>query len=210
MAQSITTPAEWRRRAGAAGDAAGPLPEPAGELGRLARDGLAALDSAEDALVVEAAARCRAIVFDQAHDRPGVRIGDDDYVLAHAGPQRFDALGDGALFLARAFEASGDDDDLAAAIELHDLTAALGDAVWDSPRNATVGLAAAVLYEVTGEPAFLATAERIADMLCETQAPDGTWLGDPAVTALAARALAESADAVEARAPLEALEELND
>ena len=209
MTQPVTGPAEWRRRASRAPllvDAADAAePPPAGDLGRLARDGRAALER-DDAAAADLAAGCRRIVWDQGHDRPGVRIGDgpDDFVLAHAGPQRFDALGDAAVFLARSFEATGADDDLAAAIEVHDLTAALGDDVWDSPANASVGLAAAVLYEATGEEAFLATAERIADMLCETQRPDGTWPGGPGVTMLAARVLAESADAVEARQPLEA------
>jgi len=204
MSQSITNPAEWRRRAArvdAAVDVAGP--PPAGDLGRLAAEGLAALERGDDAAVADRAERCRAFVWDQDHDRPGVRIGPDEFVLAHAGPQRFDALGDATLLLARAFETLGDEDDLLAAVELHDLTAALGDAVWDAPANASVGLAAAVLYEATGEAAFLATAERIADRLCETQQPDGAWPGEPWDTEAARRALVEAADAVEARAPLE-------
>jgi hypothetical protein len=204
MAHPVTTPTEWRRRAALA-DAAGAVdpPPPAGDLGRVAAEGLSAWDGGDDAALAELARQCRAFVWDQDHDRPGVRIGADEYVLAHAGPQRFDALGDATLLLARAFETLGDEDDLLAAVELHDLTAALGEAVWDSPANASVGRAAAALYEVTGEPAFLATCERVADMLCETQRPDGTWPGERWVTAAAARALAESADAVEARAPLE-------
>src|SRR5258708_7464686 len=58
--------------------------------------------------------------------------------------------------------------------------------------------AGAVLREITGEFAFLATAERGADVVCEMQAPDGSW-GDPGETALIARLLEEMADAVEAR-----------
>jgi hypothetical protein len=208
MAQPVTTPADWRRRAALA-DAAGDVDPPpaAGELGRWAREGLAALKAGDDAGAAHAAERCRAIVWDQAHDRPGLRIGPDQFVLAHAGPQRFDALGDAAAFLARSFEERGDDDDLAAAVELHDLTVALGDEVWTSPANASVGLAAAVLYEITGEHAFLATAERVADMLCEAQGPDGSWGRGAWVDRQAAAALAGSADAVEARAPLEEGEE---
>jgi hypothetical protein len=204
MAQPVTTPADWRRRAALA-DAAGDVDPPpaAGELGRWARSGLAALEAGDDDAAADAAARCRAVVWDQDHDRPGVRIGPDEFVLAHAGPQRFDALGDAAVFLARSFEERGDDDDLAAAVELHDLTAALGDDVWTSPANASVGLAAAVLYEITGEHAFLATAERVADMLCEAQGPDGSWALGPWVDQQAAAALTGSADGVEARAPLE-------
>ncbi|HEV7888670.1 MAG TPA: hypothetical protein VGO92_14020 [Acidimicrobiales bacterium] len=205
MAQPVTTPPEWRRRAEQARSwvpAAAPADQPAAddtELGRLAAEGLAALDVDDAAVAADRAARCRAMVWDQPGDVAGVRIGPDQFVFAHAGRQPFNVLGTAALFLVRSFEAAGDDDDLAAAAELHDLTAALGDDVWEWPENAPVGLGAAVLYEATGELAFLATAERIADMLCETQSGDGSWSGDPALTALAGRVLAESADAVEAR-----------
>ncbi|HZQ28002.1 MAG TPA: hypothetical protein VFA94_09920, partial [Acidimicrobiales bacterium] len=145
----------------------------------------------------------RTIVWDQPDDVPGVRIGSDQFVMAHAGKQPFDALGWGALFLARSFEITGAEDDLDAAVELHDLTVALGDAVWQYPDNAPVGRAAAALYALTGEQAFLATAERIADLLCETQAADGSWGGDPELTAEATRTLEETADAVAERAPVE-------
>jgi hypothetical protein len=44
----------------------------------------------------------------------------------------------------------------------------------------------------------------MADVLCETQAPSGSWGdGDGVLTALAAAALVAMADAVEARAELE-------
>src|SRR5437773_142395 len=118
----------------------------------------------------------------------------------HAAEQPYGDLGAGVTFLARSFEETGDDDDLDAALELHDLVVALGDGVW-LPANALVGWGGAVLYRVTGEDAFLATAERMADLLCETQLPDGTW-GDDDLTAGAAAALTEMADAVEARQAL--------
>ena len=59
-----------------------------------------------------------------------------------------------------------------------------------------------MLYRVTGEEAFLATTERMADLLCESQLPDGRW-GDDELTAGAGAALAEMADAVEARRAVE-------
>ncbi|MDQ3758276.1 MAG: glycoside hydrolase family 127 protein, partial [Actinomycetota bacterium] len=123
-------------------------------------------------------------------------------VRAHAGPQPFDVLGLAVGFLARAFELWGDDADLDAAVELHDLVVALGDDVWDGPEAWRVGWGAALLYAVTGDEAFLATTERVADLLCETQLPDGTW-GSPEATAEAALVLREMADAVESRAGIE-------
>ena len=90
-----------------------------------------------------------------------------------------------------------------AAVELHDVVVALGEEVWE-PRNVLVGWAGAVLYRVTGEDAFLATAERMADVLCEAQSPDGSWAGDDVLTALVAAALAAMADAVESRREVEA------
>jgi hypothetical protein len=122
-------------------------------------------------------------------------------VAAHAGPQPFSVLGVAVGFLGRCFEAGGDDADLDAAVELHDLTVALGDSVWVGPESWRVGWGAAVLYGVTGDEAFLATAERVADGMCETQAPDGWW-GSAAATAEAAFVLAEIAEAVESRAAL--------
>jgi hypothetical protein len=185
MGQSVTTPEEWRRRAG---DAPPPRPGPqATELGSLAAAGWEALD--QDRPAADVAARIRAIAWDQPDDVPGVRIGPDQFVYAHAGRQPFDVLGWAIAFLALHFEAAGEDDDLAAAIELHDLAVAMGNDLWDWPEHAPVALGAAVLYEVTGEDAFLATVERMADMLCET--------GD--LTPLSAGILAESADRVQAR-----------
>jgi hypothetical protein len=207
--QTLTTPPEWRRRAAQAHEwlAAHPppadIPPPEGMLGALAVQGLAALEEGDAPRAADAARDVRTVVSDQPTDVPGVRIGADQFVLAHAGRQAFDSLGWATVFLARSFEATGSDEDLDTAIELHDLTVALGDAVWEFAENASVGLGAAALYALTGEEAFLATAERIADLLCETQAPDGSWDGDPVVTAGAARALEESADAVEDRTPVE-------
>src|SRR5438128_115590 len=79
----------------------------------------------------EAAARaarfCRRFPWGQPDDVLGFLIGWEDQgpaeplVEAHATDQRFGALGVGALFLARSFEETGDDEDLDAAIELHDV-----------------------------------------------------------------------------------------
>ena len=129
------------------------------------------VDQAWDELDPDAAARVRALVWDQPDDVAGVRTGadPDTFVFAHAGPQPFAVLGWATAFLANCFEANGDDDDLAAAVELHDLTAALGDDVWNSTDNGPVALGAAALYGITGEDAFLATVERLCDLLCEVQ-----------------------------------------
>jgi hypothetical protein len=210
MAQTLTTPDEWRRRAQQARAwlADHPAAEadaepPAHMLGAVAVQGLAALDDGDLPRASDAARDARTIVWDQPDDVPGVRIGNDQYVLAHAGKQPFDALGWATLFLAKSFEATGAEDDLDAAIEAHDLTVALGDAVWEYPENAPVGLGAAALYALTGEQAFLATAERIADLLCETQGADGSWGGDLVLTAHAARTLEDAADSAEERGPVE-------
>ncbi|MDQ1445723.1 MAG: hypothetical protein QOI20_2187 [Acidimicrobiaceae bacterium] len=149
-----------------------------------------AWESLDQAAVV----RLRDLVWDQPEDVPGVRTGADTYVLAHAGPQPFATLGWATALLANRFEAHGDDADLAAATELHDLTAALGDAVWESPDNAPVALGAATLYAVTGEQAFLATVERLADLLCEVQP----------LSELGASILVACADLVEPRLAMEA------
>lgn len=200
VTQPVTSPSEWRRRAQQAGlaeaaDAALPLPE-RNEMDRLVAQGWAELDA-------DAACRLVALVNEQPTDVAGVRVGDGEVVHAHAGQQQFDTLGRAVAFLGAYFEATGDDDALAAAVELHDLTCALGDDVWHSPENAPVGYGAATLYGITGEQAFLATVERIADLLCETQSSAGDW-GDDAVTAAAAATLAWSADQVESRAAAEA------
>ncbi|HEX2038967.1 MAG TPA: hypothetical protein VHF47_04445 [Acidimicrobiales bacterium] len=194
--RAVTTPEEWRRRAGSA------APKVVdGDL-RSAVAGLAALDAGDEATAREAARVCRSVVESQPDDVPGVSAAPGLVVAAHAGPQPFGMLGTAVGFLARAFELWGDDADLDAAVELHDLVVALGDDVWDGPEAWRVGWGAALLYSVTGDEAFLATTERVADLLCETQRPDGTW-GSPEATAEAALVLREMADAVEGRAGVE-------
>ncbi|HVF74566.1 MAG TPA: hypothetical protein VM938_05915 [Acidimicrobiales bacterium] len=193
MTRADTTPEEWRRRAAAA-----PSGVVDGDL-RSAWAGLVALDSP---VAAEAARVCREVVWSQPDDVAGVVAGPSLTVAAHAGPQPFSVLGVAVGFLARRFETDGDDADLDAAVELHDLTVALGDAVWVGPESWRVGWGAALLYGVTGDEAFLATAERVADGMCETQAPDGWW-GSAAATAEAAEVLAEIAEAVESRAGVE-------
>ena len=191
-----------------AGGDAGPIADmfamapPGPELASAALTGWACLETGRD--TDTAAAFCRRFAWEQPEDVPGLLVvaaGDslapEPVVRAHAGPQDFSAPALGALFLARRFEVEGDFDDLEAAVELHDLTVALGDDVW-APDYVEVGWAAAVLYRITGEEAFLATAERMADVACEAQHPDGHW-GSPSVTATAAAALAEMADVVESR-----------
>jgi hypothetical protein len=69
---------------------------------------------------------------------------------------------------------------------------ALGEAVWDGRESWPVGWGAALLYGVTGEDAFRATAERVADGMCET----------PELPEDARSLLLEMADIVEARAAL--------
>lgn len=194
MTRADTTPEEWRRRADAAPVAVGVVK---GDL-RSACAGLAALDAGDVDVARAAASVCREVAWSQPDDVLGVQAAPGLVVLAHAGPQPFSVLGVAVGFLARCFEEWGDDAHLDAAVELHDLTVALGDAVWVGPESWRVGWGAALLHEVTGEVAFLATAERVADAMCETQAPDGWW-GSAAATAEAALVLREMADAVEAR-----------
>jgi hypothetical protein len=177
-------------------------------LGESAARGWAALDRDDDEAASREAVQCRRFAWEQPDDVPGVLLGwDDDHpaepvARAHAAGQPYGDIGAAAAFLARSFEQGGDVDDLDAAVELHDLVVALGEGVW-LPANALVGWGGALLYEITGEDAFLATAERMADVLCETQAPSGTWADDDALTGLAAEALVAMADAVEARSSVE-------
>jgi hypothetical protein len=226
VTKSVTSPPEWRRRAALAPDAAhrtfppapaapqdagggwlGPSGRP--ELGASALGGWAALEAGDDEAAGAAARFCARFAWEQPDDAPGVFVGWDaggpaePLARAHAPGQPYGDLGAAVVLLARWFEESGDDDALDAALELHDLVVALGDGVWQ-PANALVGWGGAVLYRVTGEDAFLATSERMADVLCEAQAPDGSWAeGDMVLTTLAAATLAAMADAVEAREEVE-------
>jgi hypothetical protein len=195
MTRADTTPEEWRRRA--EGAASGVVE---GDL-RSAWAGAAALETGDEAVASAAARVCRQAVWSQPSDVAGVAAGRSLVVAAHAGPQAFSVLGVAVGFLARRFEVEGDDADLDAAVELHDLTVALGDSVWVGPESWRVGWGAALLYGATGDESFLATAERVADGMCEAQAPDGWW-GSAAATAEAAFVLAEIAEAVESRAAL--------
>ena len=177
------------------------------ELAPSALNGWACLEGDRPDAASRAARFCRRLTWEQPDDVLGFLMGwvegrpAEPLVRAHAPGQPFGDLGAGALFLARHFEEAGDDDDLDAAIELHDVVVALGEDVWE-PANLLVGWAAAALYRVTGEEAFLATAERMADLLCESQLPDGTWADDE-VTAAAGTVLVDMADAVEARRAVE-------
>lgn len=195
--RAVTTPDEWRRRAA--------LADPRVDEGdlRSATAGLAAWERGDEETARAAALVCREVVRSQPDDAAGVVVAPGLVVRAHAGPQPFSVLGTATGFLVRAFETWGDDDDLDAAIELHDLTVALGEAVWEGPEAWRVGWAAALLYGVTGEEAFLATAERVADLLCETQSPAGAW-GSAEATAEAAWVLREMAEVVASRAMVEA------
>ena len=232
MTKAVTSPPEWRRRAALAVSAPSaqfpaPLtrePDPSGgwigpsgrvELGASALGGWAALETGDEPLAERAAALCRRFAWEQPDDVPGVLLGWDDgpaepLARAHANRQPYGDIGAAAAFLARSFEEGGKADDLDAAVELHDLVVAMGEGVW-LPANALVGWGGALLYEITGEDAFLATAERMADVLCESQAPGGSWAdGDEVLTALAAATLVATADAVEARAEVEAALEAAD
>lgn len=160
-------------------------------MGRLVADAWASPDTDRAA---DAAARVRALVWDQPDDIPAIRTGPDTFVYAHRENQPVAVLGWATAFLANRFEAVGDEEDLAAAVELHDLTVALGDDLWNHTDNAPVALGAAALYGVTGEEAFLATVERLADLLCETQPIDP----------LGASVLNACADLVEPRFSMEA------
>ncbi|TMK87415.1 MAG: hypothetical protein E6G57_10780 [Actinobacteria bacterium] len=192
-------------------DASGGWIGPSGrvELGASALGGWAALETGDDDVAGRAAALCRRFAWEQPDDAPGVLLGWEDdrpaepLARANASGQPYGDLGAAAAFLARSFEEAGDVDDLDAAVELHDLVVAMGEGVWE-PANALVGWGGALLYEITGEDAFLATAERMADVLAETQAPSGTWHdGDEVLTQLCAAALVAMADAVEARVEVE-------
>jgi hypothetical protein len=174
-------------------------------LGASALNGWAALEGGDDEAAVAAARFCARFAWEQPDDVPGVLLGWEDgapaepLARAHAAGQPYGDVGAAVVFLARSFEEVGDDDFLDAALELHDLVVAMGDGVW-LPAHTLVGWGGAVLYRVTGEDAFRATAERMADVLCEAQAPDGTWAGgDDVLTTLAAATLTAMADAVEAR-----------
>jgi len=223
MGKAVTSTPDWRRRAvAAANDPSAPFPPPPAaaqhpsggwpgptghvELGASALGGWAALESGDDEAAGRAAALCRRFAWEQPDDVPGVLVGLSDgnslgepLVRAHAVGEPYGDIGAAVAFLARSFEEAGNDEDLDAAFELHDLVVAMGEEVWQ-PANALVGCGGALLYQVTGEDAFLATAERMADVLAETQSPDGTWAGDPILTALAAGSLLAMADAVESRA----------
>ena len=179
-------------------------PAPGADLASAALAGWACLECGRVEGAERAAIFCRRFAWEQPDDVPGLLIEwradhlmPEPIVRAHAGPQDFSAPALGALFLARRFEAVGDFDDLDAAVELHDLTVALGDDVWH-PEHVELGWAAALLYRVTGEEAFLATAERMADVACETQGGDGSW-GTASLTATVSAALVEMAEAVESR-----------
>ena len=222
MTKPITAPPEWRRRAGLAParsfppiedvaqliqrqDAGGGWPGQSGraELSSTALAGWACLEGDRPDAAARAAQFCGRLTWEQPDDVLGILVGWDDghpaepLVRAHTPGQRFGDVAAGALFLCLFFEETGDDDALDAAVELHDVVVALGEEVWD-PRHLLVGWAGAALYRVTGEDAFLATAERMADLLCETQRPDGAW-GDDEVDEMAGAALTAMADAVEAR-----------
>jgi len=193
-------------------DATGGWIGPSGrpELGASALGGWAALRAGEDEVARRAAAFCRRFAWEQPDDAPGLLLGwehdapAEPVARANAGGQPYGDIGAAVAFLATSFEEGGDDDDLEAAVELHDFIVAMGEGVWQ-PANAVVGWGSALLYEITGEDAFLATTERMADVLCEAQAPGGSWgEGDGVLTALAAGALVAMADAVEARAEVEA------
>jgi len=189
MGQAVTSPPEWRRRAGASTLPPAPPDDAETELGRLVARAWESTDH-------DAAAAVRALVWDQPDDVPGVRTGPDTYVYAHQPGQPVAVLGWATALLANRFEALGDDDDLAAAVELHDLTVALGDHLFDDQANAPVALGAASLYAVTGEDAFLATTERLCDLLCEVQP----------VNDLSAAVLNACADLVEPRLAVESAE----
>jgi hypothetical protein len=167
------------------------------------------LDAGDDVVARRAAALCRRSAWEQPDDAPGVLLGWEDdrpaepLARANAPGQPYGDIGAAVAFLARSFEEAGEVEDLDAAVELHDLVVAMGEGVWE-PANALVGWGGALLYEITGEDAFLATAERMADVLSETQAPSGSWGdGDEVLTQLCAAVLLATADAVEARAEVE-------
>ena len=226
MTKAVTSPPEWRRRAALVVNApsvqfppaptTGPDPTggwvgPSGrvELGASALGGWASLEDGDDDVAGRAAALCRRIAWEQPDDVAGVLLGWDGeqtaepLARANATGEPYGDVGAGVAFLARAFEEVGDVDDLNAAVELHDLVVAMGEGVWE-PANALVGWGGALLFGITGEDAFLATAERMADVLTETQSPNGSWGdGDEVLTALAAATLVAMADAVEARAEVE-------
>src|SRR3954462_3883790 len=151
VGKAVTSPPEWRRRAVVAGfDPSVPFPPPPGapqhdsggwpgpsgrpELGVSSIGGWAALEAGDDDAARRAARFCRRFAWEQPEDAPGVLIGWHDdgpaepLLRAHAPGQPYGDVGAAVAFLARSFEESGDDVDLNAAHELHDLVVALGDA----------------------------------------------------------------------------------
>ncbi|HUS60837.1 MAG TPA: hypothetical protein VMY34_01490 [Acidimicrobiales bacterium] len=181
--------------------------------------GLAALEAGDESLARSMARFCRTFAWDQPLDEAAVLIArtpdgklmmGGPRVRAHAPDQPVSALFAASAFLAGWFEEIGDDEDLAASIELHDLGVALGDEVWSSVAGAMAGLAGASLFRVTGEEPFRSTADRMADALCEMQSADGSWGSNGAappaeVTAEVAVVLADMADLVRERAAIDAL-----
>lgn len=181
--------------------------------------GQAAVEAGDEALAASAAGFCRPFAWDQpregttlfiARDASGALAEGGPRIVAHRAGQATHVLFAASAFLAAWFAEAGDDDDLSAAIELHDLGVAVGGDVWASPRGAMAGLAGASLFSITGEEPFRATADRMADALCEMQGADGSWPGEgerPAVevTAEVSIALADMADAVRERAIIDAL-----
>lgn len=225
MTKADTSPPEWRRRAAlvvsassvqfpppqmTAQDISGGWVGPSGrvELGASALGGWRALEQGDDDNAGRAATLCRRFAWEQPDDAPGLMVGWENdgpaepLARAHTSGQPYGDVGAGVAFLARCFEEKGHVEDLDAAVELHDLVVAMGDGVWE-PANALVGWGGALLYGITGEDAFLATAERMADLLCEAQSPSGSWGDDEVLTELCALTLAAMADAVEARAAVE-------
>src|SRR5438067_7182319 len=225
MTKSVTSPPEWRRRAALVASASSAQFPPASggdqneiggwigpsgrvELGASALGGWASLEQGDDESAARAAALCRRLAWEQPDDAPGLMLSWDGerptepLARANAPGQPYGDVGAAVAFLARCFEEGGDVDDLDAAIELHDLAIAMGEGVWQ-PSNALVGWGGALLFEITGEDAFLATAERMADVLSEAQSPGGSWADDELLTQLCAATLVAMADAVEARAAVE-------
>lgn len=99
------------------------------------------------------------------------------YVVLSDAPddEYFFQIGIAGGFLARLYQATGESEWLALAIEYMRFAEIAIDSLFRSVRAGKVGWAAALLFTLTGERKYNAMALRVAAMLIDTQARMGSW-----------------------------------